>query len=194
MITLQSTLWDINSSSQYSVFHSVDYRCFLSVKSATQEVGERSVAQTTRSQILLTTLELRSTLFATGETSNYGLPPVTRLPLPVLLTAQSCRARVVLSVPLNWNGMWAVQQGRVSQGWTPSLGDRRSRRCYLFKFRLFLCLFSGLSVGWKVFPLSHCSVLLCQPRTTQGLKTSGTQCCCLLPRRQASLKTCLLFL
>lgn len=94
---------------------------------------------------------------------------MTQLPLPVLLTAQSCRPGVILSVPLNWNDMWAVQQGRVSQCWTLSLGDRHSRWCYLFKFRLFLCLFSGLSVGWKVFPLSHRSVLFCQPRTTQAL-------------------------
>lgn len=121
--------------------------------------------QTTRSQIL-TSRELRSTLLANEETSNCCFLSVTRLPLPVPLTAQSCRAGVTPSVPLNWNDMWAVQ---VSQCWTLSLGDRHSRWCYLFKFRLFLCPFSGLSVGWKVFPLSHRSVLFCQPRTTQAL-------------------------
>lgn len=36
------------------------------------------------------------------------------------------------------------------------------------KFRFFLCLFSGMSAGWKVFPLSHHFVLFCQPRTTQA--------------------------
>lgn len=94
---------------------------------------------------------------------------MTRLPLPVLLAAQGRRVGVILSVPLNWDDMWAVQWGQVSQCWTLSLGDRHSRRCYLFKFRLFLCLFSGLSVGWKVFPLSHCSVLFRQPRTMRAL-------------------------
>ncbi len=142
IITFKSTLSDINSSSQYSV----DCTWFLSVKSATQEVGERSIS---KPQIPSPPHDLRTEVNAlcNEETFNYCFLPVTRLPLPVLLAAQSCRAGVVLPVPLNWNGMWAVQQGRVSQGWTLSLSDRGSRRCYLFKFRLFLCLFSGLSVG-----------------------------------------------
>lgn len=38
---------------------------------------------------------------------------------------------------------------------------------FFFKFLLFLCLFSILSVGWKVFPLSHCSVLFSEPWTNQ---------------------------
>lgn len=118
---------------------------------------------------------------------------MTWLLLTINLTALCCRAEVILSVPLNCNGMLAVQQGQVSQGWTLFLGDQRSRRCYLFKFCLFLCLFCGLSVGWKVFPVNHRSVLLCQLRTTQALKISSTQCCCLLPGWQTFLSIIGLF-
>lgn len=95
------------------------------------------------------------------------------------LTGLTCELR---------SGAW------VSQCWTLSLGDRRSRWCYLFKFRLFLCLFSRLSAAWKVFPLSHRSVLFCQRQSHAGLaKTSGTQCCRLNPSASPASKQPLVY-
>lgn len=118
--------------------------------------------QTTRSQIFLTSWEVQLPLCTTW-----------KCPLSVSLLwhdfyhspSMQCRAAEQGSFCLSRLTRMACglrNRAGVSQGWTLSLGDRRSRLCYLFKFQLFLCVFSGLSVGWKVFPLSHCTVPFCQ--------------------------------
>lgn len=102
-------------------------------------------------------------------------------------TAQSRRAEDFLSITRQPTDMWAMHQGPVSQLWPPSRCDIAPGSAIFFKFLLFLCLFSILSVGWKVFPLSHCSVLFCEPWTKQFLHRA-LQYTMLVPGK-SSLKT-----